>query len=408
MAAATVRAGPDAVRAHPDQLLLALLVEVARAERFGEARAELEDVAHLDRRLDADLAAGRVAVTGLHPSHVDPLGLEVAVGLDARQVHVRPVAARHEAGEPAQRLIGQHRHRGADRPDEPRHGAEVLPHLLALRRPERTTERVLQLDLIQPVVAAYDHEHGATSLRVHRECLDQRARRHTELPAYRLDGRRAGRLDLLGLRLRRRQPLHGLRLGARDLDVRGVAGVGERDVVLTGRAGCHPLVRAEAAHEPHVALHAVPLEARSVEDAVVGLHVEPVGRVEALGVAVEGVGVLHDELARPQQPGARARLVAFLRLEVVEDLGQVAVRAHLARDVPGDVLLVRHREHQVGAAPVLELEQLVDVVAARSLPQLRRLEDGHQHLPRADRVELLADDLLDPPVRPPARREKCP
>ena len=55
----------------------------------------------------------------------------------------------------------------------------------------------------------------------------------------------------------------------------------------------------------------------------------------------------------------------LLGLEVVEDQRQVAVGAHDLGDVRGDDLLVRHREHQLGALAVLELEQLVDVVAAR-------------------------------------------
>ena len=54
----------DAVGAHPDRLLVAVLVEVARAQRLGVAGAELEDVADLDRRLSSvtRLAAERVAV----------------------------------------------------------------------------------------------------------------------------------------------------------------------------------------------------------------------------------------------------------------------------------------------------------------------------------------------------------
>ena len=135
---------------------------------------------------------------------------------------------------------------------------------------------------------------------------------------------------------------------------------------------------------------------------------ELVGGVEAVEVAVEGVRVLHDELARAQQAGARARLVALLGLEVVEQLRQVAVGAHLARDVEREVLLVRHREDQFGAAAVLQLEDLVDVVAAGLLPQLGGLEHGHQHLPRADRIHLLAHDLLGPAVGPPAGREEGP
>ena len=80
-------------------------------------------------------------------------------------------------------------------------------------------------------------------------------------------------------------------------------------------------MRAEAAHHPDVGLDSVPAQTAAVEDAVVGLHVQPVGCVEALLVAVERVGVLHDELARAQDAGARAWLIALLDLDVVEDQG---------------------------------------------------------------------------------------
>ncbi len=46
-------------------------------------------------------------------------------------------------------------------------------------------------------------------------------------------------------------------------------------------------------------------------------------------------------------PGARARLVALLDLEVVDDQRQVAVGAHELGDVEGDRLLVGHREHEL-------------------------------------------------------------
>ena len=198
-----------------------------------------------------------------------------------------------------------------------------------------------------------------------------------------------------------------LGLGARDLDVGGVAGR-ERDVVLAGRAGRHVLVGADAAHHPDVGLHAVPLEPEPVEDAVVGLAVALVVGVEALAVAVEGVGVLHDELAGAEDAGARARLVAALGLEVVEAERQVAVGAHGGRHVRGHDLLVGHGQHEVGVAAVLELEQLVDAVAAAALPELGRVDDRHQHLLRADRVQLLAHDLRHVLVHAPAGRQPRP
>ena len=70
-------------------------------------------------------------------------------------------------------------------------------------------------------------------------------------------------------------------------------------------------------------------------------------------------------------PARGPRLVALLDLEVVEDQRQVAVGAHLARDVERDRLLVRHRQHQRALVAVLELEQLRDLAAAGAVPQLR-------------------------------------
>ena len=257
-------------------------------------------------------------------------------------------------------------------------------------------------------IAAHGHEHGSAAVDEHRERLDESARRHAEHSRDRLDRRRAGRLDRPGLGQRLGKAVHRPRRGRGDLHVGRVAGVGEGDLVLTGRAGRHVLVGAEAPHHPHVRLHPIPLEARAVEDAVVGLDVQLVGAIEAVRVAVEAVGVLHDELARSQHPGARPRLVALFGLEVIEDLGQVAVGANLARHVEGHVLLVCHRQHEIGAAPVLQPEDLVDVVAARSLPELGGLEHRHQQLGRSDRVELLADDLLRLAMGAPAGGEPGP
>jgi hypothetical protein len=197
------------------------------------------------------------------------------------------------------------------------------------------------------------------------------------------------------------------RLGARDLGVGRVAG-GQRDVVLAGRARRHVLVGPRAAHHPDVGLHPVPLEAHPVADAIVGLDELLVGGLQPVLVAIEGIGVLHDELARAQDPGARARLVAALGLEVVEQHRQLAIGAHRLRDVEGDGLLVAQGEDQVGPPAVLELEHLLDVVAPAALPELGRRDDRHQHLLAADPVALLAHDLRHVLVHAPAGRQPAP
>ncbi len=250
-----------------------------------------------------------------------------------------------------------------------------------------------QLDLVEPVVAAdQDHDQAAV-VDDDRHRLDQRARGHPEGAGDLLDrGQPGGRRLARGVE--RRGQLDRLGDRARDLDVGRVAGR-ERDLVLARRARRHVLVGTEPAHHPDVRLDRVPAQPAAIEDALVGGGLELVGAPEALLVAVERVGVLHRELARAEDPGARARLVPLLRLHLVEHQRQVAVGAHVAGHVGGDRLLVGHREDHVGALAVLELEQLVDVVAAGPAPDLGRLEHRHQHLVAADRVHLLAEDRLD-------------
>ena len=67
-----------------------------------------------------------------------------------------------------------------------------------------------------------------------------------------------------------------------------------------------------------------------------------------------------------------------------------------------------HREDQVRSLPILKLEQLLDVNSPGFRPEIRRLEDRHQHLLSANSVHLLPNDRLNLRVNPPAGREKGP
>ena len=57
---------------------------------------------------------------------------------------------------------------------------------------------------------------------------------------------------------------------------------------------------------------------------------------------------------------------------------------------------------------VLDAEDLRELVATRRLPELGGRQHGREHLLRADRVHLLADDLLDLAVDAPAERQERP
>src|SRR5207248_10387707 len=129
-------AGPDAVAAHDQRLLGAVLVEERRLERGRVAGVELEDVADLDRGLEPEAAAtlrARVALSGR--AQVRPPGLVVAAGLDAADVDAAPVGPRHELAL-AQRLVGHHLAGEAERPDRAGIGAERGADLVLGRRAE--------------------------------------------------------------------------------------------------------------------------------------------------------------------------------------------------------------------------------------------------------------------------------
>ena len=130
-------------------------------------------------------------------------------------------------------------------------------------------------------------------------------------------------------------------------------------------------------------------------------------RAHALLVAVERVGVLHDELADPQEPAARPRLVAILVGKWYQSCGSSRYD-WISR--AWNVTVSSCVSGRMKSRPVrsFTLEDLRNRHAARRLPELGGSQDGHQHLLAADRVHLLADDLLDLPVDAPAERHERP
>ena len=183
------------------------------------------------------------------------------------------------------------------------------------------------------------------------------------------DGRGAGGVVHLGLgqtvdrqRLRDR--------GDHRLDVGGVTGFqAAHEGVLADLAfgeeflGCAAAHRAGDRRDDDVA-HRQP-----VEDPLVGLAVRVVDGLEPVVVDVEGVGVLHHELAAAQDAGPRPGLVAVLGLDLVQQQREVLVGAVLPLDRQREQLFVGGPEQIVVAAAVLEPEHAVAVLG----PPVRRL-----------------------------------
>ena len=323
-----------------------------------------------------------------------------------------------------QRVVGVDREGCGHGADEAGFDALGVEHFVGRRQPEPGAQRVAQLELVQLVIAPQqDHERlaGAVAGRAVRfsyddQRLHERPRGQPQELADLGDGARLGRgLDLVDQKVDRRCARGDLaerRLavgaGHRQLDVRRIAALrAEDDLVLAGLGGRHVGVRDVAAHHARVLVDHPAVDAAALVDAVVGADVLLVAHLERLVVDVEAVGVLHEELARAQDAALGARLVAFLGLDVVPELGELPVGVDLARRQPGDDLFVGHGQRHVGAPAVLEAEHLfADVVpAAALLPDLGRLQHRHEHLLAADSIHLFTDDGGDLPHHPPAGRQ---
>ena len=88
------------------------------------------------------------------------------------------------------------------------------------------------------------------------------------------------------------------------------------------------------------------------EGAQIGDEHLVVGVARAGLVEIEGIGVLHQELARAHDAEARPDLVAELPLDVIEVERQVLVGADVGAEDVGDHLLVGRPEQHVALVPV--------------------------------------------------------
>ena len=244
--------------------------------------------------------------------------VEVPAVLDAAEVVARPVRAGHELSLP-KRLVDDDLAGKADGPERAGLGAERRDDLVDLCGSDTSPPSTeASFAFVQPVVAADEREHDL-AVRDDRHRLRRCRQVDAEEVGEGLARLDTGRLDLgrrvqpLGERRRARHPV-------RDLEVGGVVAALARDERVFARAGRREVVeRLAAAHHPGLRLDADDVESAALEDPLIGPGVRTERNIEPFLVPVERVGVLHHELAHPQEPAARPGLVPPFRLEVVED-----------------------------------------------------------------------------------------
>ncbi len=191
-------------------------------------------------------------------------------------------------------------------------------------------------------------------------------------------------------------------------EIGGVAAGGaDGDEVLAGLGRHHEFLGLAAAHRAGVSVDHLVREAAALEDAAIGLAVLLVGAIEAGLVEIEGIGILHEELAHAQQAALGAGLVAELGLDLIPDLRKLLVAAELAAGDRGHDFLVGHAEAKLALEAVAQAEHGVahGVPAAGFLPEFGGVEGREVDLLRADGIHLFAHDLLDLEQRPLGQKQ---
>ncbi len=402
----------NAIATHFELAGLAVLGQEGGLHRLGVLGAQVEHVADLDTALNGQLAlAVWREVAG---DHIAQIGDHRRLGQVTAPVHTgQVVVGLVGTADP----VGHHGHVAvhhqldgllqADRAQVTGLAAKVFFNLADGRKTEVGQALDLaDLDLVHVMVTAQQQQ---PDLRAQDVAL-----------VIGLVGGQHQRFDGVGQRqvqqlghigagaLARRGRLgHGLRgsstgLGRRQafglFDVGRVIAVGAvDDGVLAGRGNHLELFAQIATDGAAVCAHGTVLQAETVKDALVGSAHGLVADLGGVAVLVEGIGVLHDELAATHQAKAGAALVAELGLDLVEVLGQLLVAFELlARDV-GHHLFAGGLDDEVTRVAVLDAQQLGThlVETAGLLPQLGRLHHGHRHFDGASAVHLFAHDRLD-------------
>ncbi|MCY1404513.1 hypothetical protein D9M71_197220 [compost metagenome] len=182
------------------------------------------------------------------------------------------------------------------------------------------------------------------------------------------------------------------------LDVGGVIGaVAEGDVVFTGLGQHVEFVGTGAADGAGIGQYGAEIQAQAAEHVAVRLVHAVIGFLQRFLAHVEGIGILHHELASAHQAEARTDLVTELGLDLVEVDRQLFVAVQLIARQVGDDFFVGRTDAELALMAILQAQQFRTVLlpAAGLLPQFGGLHGGHQYFQRTSGVHFFADHRLD-------------
>src|SRR6266478_1653971 len=179
-----------------------------------------------------------------------------------------------------------------------------------------------------------------------------------------------------------------------------VAFVAHQRIVLTRLGNGDKLLRVLATNRPTIGMNDDETQTTTCEDSAIGFAHLAIADIEALGVGIKTIEVLHQKFACAQQPSAWTRLVTELCLKLVDELRQVTIAMNEVDPQQSNNRLVRRAEHHISSLAVFQTEQhrSIHLHTARSvgkllLPDIPGVHDRHGELLPTCPIHLLTHDL---------------
>ena len=301
-------------------------------------------MANFDATLDIEwTAAVRARVTRLGVAQIGYLRLgRIAAPVHTAQVKAMRIGAAHEIGQRHRRAVSHHFDGQFAGPDRAGRAFHHRLDFIGARHAQRTRHAsdLLRLDGIEIVIAAQHQGHQAAIFARHQQGL--RDLRGVDFQ----EGADLG--DGVGLlcrdffqRFARRRTRCMWRRRRHHLDVGGVVALGaESDQVFAGVGEHVEFMGFRSADIAGVGQHRAKGQAGARKDAAVGAIHVLIGCFERSVIEMEGIGILHQEFARPHDTEARTHLVAELGLDLIEVERQLLVAMNFVADEVGDGLFV--------------------------------------------------------------------